>query len=276
SQERFPECFHGLVPPLRPEAAADKTGRSLTGSRLRQPLRGAGSGPRAGARERFPGGLGDVGGRFVLPRVHFQFPPRAPRSRGNRRTPALRTPPRSSCVPPGSGQRAEGSGQRALAPPRPARMRQLPALPPRRPSAARGSRGVAAGAAPGGPGGRSNSSPARRGRGRTRSPRGGGQGQRRPRGGAAARPGCPAPQLSPDGGARGGGRPREQQKKDLKVRRSGGTKWLSLPRQPVLTRRLHVGGKLQTSVENSNTPGTNNDKRNNNDSNDKAFPYIKS
>ncbi|XP_071419194.1 uncharacterized protein [Pithys albifrons albifrons] len=46
-------------------------------------------------------------------------------------------------------------------------------------------------------------------------------------------------------------------------------------RQPAITRRLHVGGKLQTSVENSNTPGTNNDKRNNNDNNDNAFPYIK-
>lgn len=33
------------------------------------------------------------------------------------------------------------------------------------------------------------------------------------------------------------------------MRRSEEAKWLSLPRQLVLTRRLHVGGKLQTSVE---------------------------
>lgn len=61
---------------------------------------------------------------------------------------------------------------------------------------------------------------------------------------------------------------------DLKVQEVR-KQWFSLPRQPVLTRRLHVGGKLQTSVENSNTPGTSNDKRNNNDNNDNVFPYIK-
>lgn len=126
---------------------------------------------------------------------------------------------------------------------------------------------------------RSNSSPARRGRGRTRFPPRDGEGERRPRGGAAARPGCRGTQVLTGGGGGGGARVgkrlRKQQKKDLKVRRREETKWLSLPSQPVLTRRLHVGGKLQTSVENSDTPGINNDKRNSNDNNDNAFPYIK-
>lgn len=75
-------------------------------------------------------------------------------------------------------------------------------------------------------------------------------------------------------GGEGWGTATEQQKIDLKVQEVR-KQWLSLPRQPVLTRRLHVGGKLQTSVENSNTPSTSNDKRNNNDNSDNVFPYIK-
>lgn len=132
----------------------------------------------------------------------------------------------------------------------------------------------------GGPAGRSNSSPAHRGRGRTcsspvaRLSPGWGGGKPAPRRGSGTARVAGSAGLA-GWRARVGEGLWEIQKKDLKVRRSEKRNRLSLPRQPALTRRLHLGGKLQTSVEDSNTPGANNEERNNNDNNDNAFPCIK-
>ncbi|KAM9550029.1 uncharacterized protein ACIB01_009885 [Guaruba guarouba] len=181
--------------------------------------------------------------------VHFPFPPRAPRSRGSS-DPGLCTPLAQQMPPAGpwaagSPLRARGCG--SFGPPTPGSRgaRREGATVPRH---VEGGEGTALGP------GRGVPEPGRRGGSR---PRGQAAGLR-----SSCREGA-------------GERLREQQKRDLKVRRSEEAKCLSLPRQPVLTRRPHVGVKLQTSVENSDTPGANNDKRNNNDSNDNAFPYIK-
>ncbi|XP_030343950.1 translation initiation factor IF-2-like [Strigops habroptila] len=234
-----------------------------------QPLRrrlGAPLPPRLGKaigtgcfKEYAPGGAGGCrreAGSFPIDRdrkwlqqVHFPFPPRAPRCRASS-DPGLRTPPAQQ-VPP-TGPRAAGSplrarGRDSSCPPAPG----VPRLPAGRATVPRhvgGGEGTVLGPGRGVPG------PGRGGRSR-------------PRGQAAG--------LRSSHRAGAGERLQEQQKRDLKVRRAEEAKWLSLPRQPVLTRRLHVGGKLQTSVENSDTPGTNNDKRNNNDNSDNALPYIK-
>ncbi|XP_068876466.1 uncharacterized protein [Aphelocoma coerulescens] len=204
--------------------------------------------------------------RRFFPRVPFQFPLRVPRS----------SCPASKRLP--SGRRSEGSGRWPL------RTREDAATP--------GSPALAGLGSPGGPAGEARSCLAGAGVGRCADatvPRhvegreepafppgtvfsGMGREQRTARLGCLA--GLLALQLLPGAGARVGERLREQQKIDLKVQEVR-EQWFSLPRQPVLTRRLHVGGKLQTSVENSNTPGTSKDKSNNNDNNDNVFPYIK-
>lgn len=178
-----------------------------------------------------------------------------PSEQGSRRTPALRTPP------PRARASLRAGGQRRLAPPprggthththgscRPSRPLGSPGVPrgsswsgSRRPRRRRG-----------GPAGRSNSSPARRGRGRTcsspgaRLSQGCGGGKPAPRrGGGTARVAGSAGLAGR--GARVGEGLWEIQKKDFKVRRSEERNRLSLPRQPALTRRLHLGGKLQYS-----------------------------
>ncbi|XP_063261842.1 collagen alpha-2(I) chain-like [Prinia subflava] len=240
-QKRCPECFRGPGWWSRLEAVAGKTRRSVPGSGLPHPLRGA----AAGGRQCSPESWGDVGViSYSFSRFTSSFPGAAV--------------PRASAY-----RRAGGQGTRPL-----------PALQPWPPSAARGPRGQQQerlAAASQGP--VCKATVPRHVEGReepafpphTALPRTGRE---------QARLGCPAPQLLPGAGVSVGEWLREQQKPDLQVQEMR-KQWLSLPRQPALTRRFHVGGKLQPSVENSNTPGTSNDKRNNNDNNDNVFPYIK-
>lgn len=176
-------------------------------------------------------------------------------------------------------------GQRSLAPPRPRWARQLPGLPRRRPSAAPRSRGVAVREDPGAPqalawaGGQKQQFPdtSRKEKGllspqsTASSAWGGGKLAPWRAGGAPRLPDSPV--LVGRGERLGEGLWEERKTSRCReVRKRSGCPFTD-------SLSLHAASTL---VENSkpwwktpNTPGSNNDKRNNNDSNDNAFPYIK-